>query len=55
MPIERVVGKGGKPGYRFGKSGKTYYYKAGDKTSRKRARAKAVRQEQAIRSSGWKE
>ena len=54
MPIERVT-KNGKPGYRFGKSGKVYTYTAGDEASRKRARAKAAKQERAIRSTGWKE
>ena len=54
MPIQRVV-KNGKTGFRFGNSGKIYYYKPGNEASRKRAKAKAAKQEQAIRSTGWRE
>jgi len=54
MPIERVT-KDGKSGYRWGKSGKVYFYKPKDKNSRERARKKAKKQERAIRSTGWKE
>ena len=43
MPVHRT--KSG--GYKWGKSGKTYYGKG--------AKAKAARQGRAIRKSGWKE
>lgn len=46
MPVERVM-KGGRPGYRWGKSGKIYYYKPGDPASRSRAKRKALRQGRA--------
>ena len=42
MPVRRT--KSG--GYKWGKSGKTYYGKS--------AKAKAARQERAVRRSGWK-
>ena len=54
MPIERAT-KDGKPGFRFGKSGKIYTYTPGDKESRERARKKAEKQGRAVRSTGWKE
>lgn len=54
MPIERVE-KDGKKGYRFGKTGRIYFYKANDVESRKRAKRNAEKQERAIRGSGWKE
>lgn len=49
MPIKRVI-KQGQPGYRYGDSGKTYTYQAGDPASRERARKKAERQAAAIKS-----
>jgi hypothetical protein len=54
MPVERVETSKG-PGYRWGKSGKIYYYTPNNEESRKRAKEKALRQERAIRSTGWKE
>ena len=36
------------PFYRWGQSGKKYYYTAGNKQSRERARQKALRQGRAI-------
>ena len=54
MPVERVE-KDGKKGYRFGKKGRTYFYKANDEAGRKRAKKNAEKQERAIRGSGWKE
>jgi hypothetical protein len=47
MPINRAT-SGGKPGYRAGKTGKVYTYKAGDKKSREAAKKKAINQELAI-------
>ena len=54
MPVERAI-KDGKPGFRFGKSGKIYIYTPRDKESRERARKKAEKQGRAVRSMGWKE
>ena len=54
MSIERAT-KDGKPGFRFGKSGKVYTYTPGDKESRERARKKAEKQGRAVRSTGWRE
>lgn len=50
MPIERVV-KDGKPGYRWGKNGKTYTYTPGDEEGRKRAKSKAEKQGRAIEAT----
>lgn len=41
--------------YRYGESGKKYYYKTNDKVSRSRAKKKAKAQEKAVHSSGWTE
>ena len=43
--------KQGKPGYKWGKSGKCYTYTSGDKKSRDRAKAKAVKQGRAIEAN----
>jgi hypothetical protein len=43
MPLQRVGNS-----YRWGDSGKRYYYKVGDKKSREEAKAKAMRQARAI-------
>lgn len=51
MPVERVT-VGGKPGYRWGRSGKAYLYTTGSATSRARAYALATRQGQAARAAG---
>lgn len=54
MPVERCT-VGGKPGYRYGSSGKCYHYMPGNATSRNRAKARAKAQGQAIRASGYTE
>lgn len=54
MPIEHCR-RDGKPGYRWGKTGKCYIYTPGDKASRKRALKRAQAQEQAIKAAGYKE
>lgn len=51
MPVERVI-VGGKPAYRWGRSGKAYLYTPGSATSRARAYALATRQGQAARAAG---
>lgn len=53
MPINRGRDKDG-PYYRWGDSGKKYYYKSGDVKSREKARGKAVKQAQAIYASGYR-
>lgn len=48
MPV--TVGRDNNgPYYKWGKTGKHYYYKVGDEHSRKKARKKAIRQGVAIR------
>jgi hypothetical protein len=54
MPVQ-PCGSGGKPGYRFGESGKCYTYTPGNAASRRSARSKAQQQERAAYASGWKE
>ena len=54
MPVRRVT-VNGKPGYRWGNSGKVYLYTAGSATSRARAYALATRQGQAARAAGYTE
>lgn len=54
MPVQRVT-VGNKVGYRWGNSGKVYYYSPSNEESRKRAKEKAERQGRAVRSTGWKE
>lgn len=54
MPIKRCQ-KDGKPGFKFGTSGKCFTYTAGNAASRERAKKKAQAQERAIRASGFKE
>lgn len=54
MPVQSCSDNG-KPGYRFGESGFCYTYTAGNESSKKRARAKAILQEVAARASGWTE
>ena len=48
MPVQRCR-ENGKPGFKFGESGKCYTYIAGDKASKERARAKAEKQGRAIK------
>ena len=47
MPILKCQ-KDGKPGFKWGKSGKCYTYTPNDKISRKRAKSKAIKQGLAI-------
>ena len=54
MPVERVT-VNGRPGYRWGRSGKAYLYTPGSATSRARAYALATRQGQAARAGGYVE
>ena len=54
MPVRKVT-KDGKPGYQWGMTGKVYTYTSGDKESRERAKKKAEKQGQAVRSTGWRE
>ena len=51
MPVERVTSNG-RPGYRWGASGKVYTYTPGSATSRARAYASAARQGAAARAAG---
>lgn len=50
MPIRRGKDSNG-PFFKYGSSGKKYYYKSGDKSSMERAKAKAGKQAQAIKAS----
>ena len=52
MPVERCS-EGGKPGFRFGESGKCYTYTEGDTPGMRRARNKAREQERAAYASGF--
>lgn len=53
MPVHR--GKDGDgPYYQWGESGKKYHYTAGNTGSRKKAKAKAEKQGQAARASGYR-
>ena len=47
MPVVRVVGPGGKTGYRWGRTGKVYTGPG--------ARERAERQGRAVRAAGYKE
>jgi hypothetical protein len=47
MPVKRVTVKG-KPAYRWGDSGKSYPYTAGDKASALRAKKRAINQGLAV-------
>ncbi len=48
MPVSSCQ-KNGKPGFRWGRSGKCYTYTRGNETSRKEAIAKAQKQGAAIK------
>lgn len=50
MPVQSCS-KNGKPGKKYGESGKCYTYTKGDKASRDLAYSKAVKQGQAIKAS----
>ena len=54
MPYETGVDKEG-PWIRWGRSGKKYHYRAGNKKSKTTAFEKASRQRRAILATGWKE
>lgn len=47
MPIMKCQ-KNGKPGYKWGASGKCYTYTRGNEQSRKKARQKVLKQMRAI-------
>ena len=47
MPIQRTT-QNGKPGYRYGETGKVYTYSPGNAASRKAAKKKAIKQGLAI-------
>ena len=47
MPLRKCSSKG-KPGYKWGNSGKCYTYTSGNETSRKKAKQKAIIQGTAI-------
>lgn len=53
MPIMGCQSNG-RPGYKWGKSGKCYTYNPGSETSRKRAKQKAILQGVAIKKSGYR-
>jgi len=50
MPIQSCS-SGGKPGFKFGRSGKCFTYTSGNAASRSRARARAARQGRAIEAN----
>jgi len=54
MPVHSCM-KNGKPGYKWGKSGKCYTYMANNKKARDRAKKKALAQARAIFSKGYRE
>jgi hypothetical protein len=54
MPVQSCSFEG-KPGYKFGESGKCYTYTPGDNESRVSAKSKAAAQERAAYAGGWKE
>lgn len=50
MPL-KIATKDGKPGFKWGDSGKVFTYTPGNKESRKRARNKALAQGRAIQAN----
>jgi hypothetical protein len=52
MPIRRSKDSKGSF-YQWGKTGKKYYYEAGNERSRKAAKAKAEKQARAAHASGY--
>ena len=54
MPVKECSDEG-KPGYKYGDSGKCYTYEEGNESSRKTAKRKAIIQGYAITSSQAKE
>lgn len=53
MPVHRGIDSKGVY-YQWGKSGKKYYYTAGDAKSRERAKKRAHEQARAIYASGYR-
>ena len=53
MPVQKCS-KNGKPGYKWGNSGKCYTYTANDASSKAAARKKASMQGAAARASGYR-
>ena len=53
MPIQPCT-KNGKPGFKWGKSGKCYPYTPGNKVSKTSARKKAAKQAAVIHASGYR-
>lgn len=53
MPVHRTTA-GSKPAYQWGEHGKKYTFKAGDKASRRAAKAKATAQGQAAHANGYR-
>jgi len=53
MPLKRTT-KNGQPAYKWGDNGKAYKYTAGNKSSRERAKNKALKQGRAIEMSKHK-
>lgn len=51
MPVQACQ-LNGKPGYKWGSTGKCYTYTGGNKASQQAARAKATKQGQAAQASG---
>lgn len=52
MPV-KSCNKDGKPGYKWGDSGKCYTYTPGNEQSKKAAKEKAIKQGQAIKSQSF--
>jgi len=50
MPVQKCKSEG-KPGFKWGESGKCYTYSPGNESSRKAARKKAAEQGRAIKAS----
>lgn len=48
MPVMKCKTKDGRPGWKYGATGKCYGFKPGDKASEARAKAKAKKQGRAI-------
>jgi len=53
MPVMKCT-VNGRPGWKWGQSGKCYTYTPHNKKSREQAKAKAAKQGRAIHASGYK-
>lgn len=53
MPVIKCS-ENGKPGYKWGSSGKCYTYTSGDEEGSKRAKTKAGKQGQAAHAAGYR-